>query len=189
MLRKQDDEMSTWTIDTSHTDVTVAAKHMMVTTVRGKFADVAGEIEADPNDPTTARGEVRIGVASLNTGSEFRDQHLRSADFFDVDQHPTATFRITDVRARGDEYDVTGELTIRGVTKPITMRAELLGFYTSMEGARRVGFAATARLNRRDWGLNWNVALESGGWLVGDEIKLTIDAVFEEARDAQRVAA
>jgi polyisoprenoid-binding protein YceI len=177
--------MTTWKIDTTHTDVTFAAKHMMVTTVRGKFGDVSGEIEVDPNDPSTARGEIRIAVASLNTGTQFRDDHLRSADFFDVGNHPYATFAITDVKARGDEYEVTGDLTIRGVTRPFTFKAELLGYYRSMEGAKRVGFSAAAKLNRKDWGLNWNVALESGGWLVGDEVKLTIDAAFEEVREAR----
>ena len=182
----------TWKLDTSHTDVTFAAKHMMVTTVRGKFAEVAGEITADPADPTSARGEIEIGLASLNTGSEMRDNHLRSADFFDVANHPTATFRIRELVARGgrgDEYDIVGDLTIRGTTRPLTLKAELLGFYKSMEGASRAGFSAEARLNRKEWGLNWNMALESGGWLVSDDIKLTIDAAFEEVRDARELAA
>jgi polyisoprenoid-binding protein YceI len=181
--------MSTWKIDTSHTDITFAAKHMMVTTVRGRFAGVTGSLEADPNDPTTARGTIRIAIASISTGSEFRDNHLRSADFFDAEQHPEATFAITSVARRGDEYEVTGDLTIRGVTRPVTLKSELLGFYTSMEGAKRAGFSASGKINRRDWGLDWNVALETGGWLVGDEIKLTIDAAFEEVRLAQDAAA
>jgi polyisoprenoid-binding protein YceI len=173
---------TTWKLDPSHTDITFAAKHMMVTTVRGKFADVSGQITADRDDPTSARGEIEIDVASLNTGSEFRDNHLRSADFFDAENHPKARFVITAIERDDDEYKVAGDLTIRGVTRPVTLKAELLGFYTSMEGAPRVGFSAKAKLNRKDWGLNWNVALEQGGWLVGDEIKLTIDAAFEEAR-------
>jgi len=186
---EKNDMTTTWQLDTSHTDITFAAKHMMVSTVRGKFGDVTGEIEADREDPTSARGEIKIGLASLNTGSEFRDNHLRSADFFDVETHPTATFRIDQIELVGDEYEIRGELTIRGVSRPITLKAELLGFYTSMEGNPRVGFSAQAKLNRRDWGLNWNVALEQGGWLVGDEIKLAIDAVFEEARESAEVAA
>lgn len=177
--------MSTWKIDSSHTDVTFAAKHMMVTTVRGRFGEVSGEIVADREDPTSARGEITIDVASLSTGSQMRDDHLRSADFFDVANHPTATFRITDVVARDDDaFDVQGDLTIRGVTRRVTMKADLLGFYSSMEGAPRVGFSAELELNRKDWDLGWNVALESGGWLVGEEVKLTIDAAFEEVREA-----
>jgi polyisoprenoid-binding protein YceI len=181
--------MNTWKIDTSHTDVTFAAKHMMVTTVRGKFADVSGEIQADPGDPTSGRGEIRIGLASVNTGSEFRDNHLRSADFFDVENHPTATLVVTSVRPRGGDFDVSGELMIHGVTRPVTLNTELLGFYSSMEGARRAGFSASVTLNRKAWGLGWNVALESGGWLVSEEIKITIDAAFEEAPEAAVVAA
>lgn len=181
--------MTTWKIDTSHTDVTFAVKHMMVTTVRGRFADVTGEIEGDPNDLTTARGEIRIGVASINTGTEFRDNHLRGADFFDAEHFPTATFRITGVVRHGDDLDVTGELTIRGATRPVTLKAEHLGFYSSMEGARRAGFSASGKINRKDFGLDWNVALESGGWLVGDEIRLTVDVALEEARLAQAAAA
>jgi polyisoprenoid-binding protein YceI len=179
---------TTWKLDPSHTDITFAAKHMMVTTVRGKFANVDGHLTADRDDPTSARGEIEIDVASLNTGSEFRDNHLRSADFFDVESHPKARFVITAVEPDGDDYEITGDLTIRGVTQPVTLKAELLGFYTSMEGAPRVGFAAMTKLNRKDWGLNWNVALEQGGWLVGDEIKLTIDAAFEEAREARELS-
>ncbi len=181
--------MDTWNLDTTHTDVTFSAKHMMVTTVRGKFGDVSGEVKADANDPASARGEIRIAVASLHTGSEFRDNHLPAADFFDVANHPTATLRITDVKVRGDEFDVTGDLTIRGITRPIMLKAELLGFYSSMEGAPRAGFSASGTLNRKDFGLDWNVALESGGWLVGDQIKLTIDAAFEVDRAAQQLAA
>lgn len=181
--------MRTWKIDTSHTDVTFAAKHMMVTTVRGKFADVTGEIQADPGDPTSSRGEIRVGLASLNTGSEFRDTHLRSADFFDVENNPTATLAITNVRQRGDEFEVTGDLTMHGLTKPVTLQTELLGFYSSMEGARRVGFSASVTLSRKAWGLGWNVALESGGWLVSDEVKISIDAAFEEAREAAPASA
>ncbi len=186
--------MTTWKLDTSHTDITFAAKHMMVTTVRGKFSEVTGEIDADREDPTTARGVIQIGVASLSTGSDMRDNHLRSADFFDAENHPTATFAITEIKPRGgDEFEVIGDLTIRGRSKPIALRTELLGFYTSMDGKPRAGFSATGKLNRKEFGLNWNVALESGGWLVGDDIKLTIDAAFEQATeqatDAKPVAA
>ena len=181
--------MSSWKIDTSHTDVTFAVKHMMVTTVRGKFADVTGTLEADPNDPTSARGTIRIGIASINTGSELRDNHLRSADFFDAEHHPEATFAITSITRRGDSYEVTGDLTIRGITRPVTLTSELLGYYTSMEGAKRAGFSASGTINRRDWGLDWNVALETGGWLVSDEIRLTIDAALEQVRVARDAAA
>ena len=186
---KDEMTMTTWKIDTAHTDVVFAAKHMMVTTVRGKLGDVSGSIETEGDDASSARGEIAIGVASLNTGSDYRDKHLRSADFFDAEAHPIATFRLTSVTPHGDELDVAGDLTIRGTTRPVVLRAESLGFYVSMEGARRAGFSATGTIDRKAFGLDWNVALETGGWLVGDDIKLTIDAAFEEAKVALPVAA
>jgi polyisoprenoid-binding protein YceI len=173
---------TTWNIDTTHSDVLFSAKHMMVTNVRGKFADVSGTVEGDPADPTSAKGTFEIQVASLNTGVEQRDGHLRSADFFDVDNHPTATFVSTRVESKGGaDYNVTGDLTIKGTTRPVTFDVEVLGVYTGMSGNRRVGLHATTKINREDFGLTWNVALESGGWLVGKDIKLELDIAVEEA--------
>jgi polyisoprenoid-binding protein YceI len=174
--------MTTWKLDTAHTSVTFAVKHMMISTVRGSIADVSGEIVTDGDAFDTARGEIRLGIGSIDTGVEFRDNHLRSADFFDAENHPVATFAIHDVKHDGaDGIDLEGELTIRGQARKLPLKAEHLGFFTSMEGKRRVGFQATGRISRKRWGLDWNVALETGGWLVGDEITLTIDAAFEEA--------
>jgi polyisoprenoid-binding protein YceI len=177
--------VTTWSIDPAHTDVLFSAKHMMVTTVRGKFHEVAGTITVDEDDPTRSTGEFTINVASLSTGVEPRDQHLRSADFFDTANHPTATFVATAVVAKGGtRYAVTGDLSIRGTTRPVTFAVELLGFYTGMNGARRTGLHATAKLAREDFGLNWNVALESGGWLVGKEVSLELDLAFEQVKAA-----
>lgn len=174
--------MQTFVIDPSHTDVSFAAKHMMVTTVRGKFGAVEGSLEIDPDAPERSGGEIRVVVASLSTGFEARDQHLRSADFFDAENHPTIVFRATRIRARrDDQYDVSGDMTIRDVTRPVTFQVELLGFYYGMTGARRIGLSARTKINRKEWGLNWNVALEAGGWLVGDEVRLEIDVAAEEA--------
>lgn len=174
--------VTTWNIDTAHTDVLFSAKHMMVTTVRGKFHDVAGTITLDEENPANSTGSFTIAVASLNTGVEPRDGHLRSADFFDADNHPTATFAVTRVEARrGGDFAVTGDLTIRGTTKPVTFEVEPLGFYTGMDGARRAGFHGTGKIAREDFGLSWNVALESGGWLVGKEVKLELDLAVQEA--------
>ncbi|MBA2314298.1 MAG: YceI family protein [Chloroflexi bacterium] len=174
--------MQTFVIDPSHTDVSFAAKHMMVTTVRGKFGAVEGSLEIDPDAPERSGGEIRVVVASLSTGFEARDQHLRSADFFDAENHPTIVFRATTIRARrDDQYDVSGDMTIRDVTRPVTFQVELLGFYNGMTGARRIGLSARTKINRKEWGLNWNVALEAGGWLVGDEVRLEIDVAAEEA--------
>ena len=174
--------VTTWNIDPAHTDVLFSAKHMMVTTVRGKFHDVTGTITLDEENPASSTGSFTVAVASLATGVEQRDGHLRSADFFDADSRPTATFTATKVEARGgSDYAVTGDLTIRGTTRPVTFDVELLGFYTGMNGARRAGFHATGKINREDFGLSWNVALESGGWLVGKEVKLELDLAVEEA--------
>jgi len=174
--------VTTWNIDTAHTDVLFSAKHMMVTTVRGKFADVSGTISIDEENPTVSTGEFSVAVASLNTGVEPRDGHLRSADFFDAANHPTATFASTKVLAKGgNDYVVTGDLTIRGTTRPVSFDVELLGFYTGLNGARRAGLHATGKINREDFGLNWNVALETGGWLVGKDIKLELDLAIEQA--------
>jgi len=178
--------VTTWTIDPAHTDVVVSARHMMVTTVRGKFHDVSGTITIDEENPASSSGSITVGVASLNTGVEARDAHLRSADFFAADTHPTATFTTSRIEGKGgNDYTVTGDLTIRGITRPITFDVELLGFYTGMNGARRAGFHGAGRIAREDFGLNWNVALESGGWLVGKEVKLELDLAVEEATAAK----
>jgi polyisoprenoid-binding protein YceI len=172
---------STWQIDPAHTDVAFSAKHMMVTTVRGKFDGVTGSIELDVDDPTAARGEFVIDAASLSSGFDARDNHLRSADFFDVANHPTISFRTTGIEhVRDQDYRVTGDLTIREVTRPITFEVEFLGSYQGLSGARRLGFHGRAKLEREDWGLGWNVALETGGWLVGKTITLEIDVAAEE---------
>ena len=175
--------VTTWNIDPAHSDIGFSAKHMMVTTVRGKFADVDGSITLDEDNPANSTGSFTVGVASLNTGVEQRDGHLRSADFFDADSHPTATFIATAVEPKGGtDYRVSGDLTIRGMTRPVSFDVELLGYYTGMDGARRAGFHATGKINREDFGLTWNVALESGGWLVGKDIKLELDLAVELAK-------
>lgn len=181
--------LTTWKTDPTHTDIAFSTKHMMVTTVRGKFATVDGILFLDEADPTASRGRFTVEVASLNTGVEQRDGHLRSADFFDVDNHPTITFESTAVEPRGgSDYAVTGDLTIRGVTRPATFAVEYLGAYEGFDGTRRTGLHATARIDREAWGLTWNVALETGGWLVGKEIKLEIDVAVVQVVEAASVA-
>jgi polyisoprenoid-binding protein YceI len=176
--------LSTWTIDAAHTDVTFKAKHMMITTVRGKFDRVEGSLELDESEPTRSRGEIRVAAASLSTGVERRDEHLRSADFFDVANHEWIVVRATDVRARNDgNYDVTADVTIRGITAPVVFRVAYLGVGPGMQGGRHVGFSASATVNRKTWGLNWNVALEAGGWLVSDEVTLEIDVAADQGAE------
>ena len=173
--------MGTWKIDPAHTDISFSAKHMMITTVRGKFDRVEGALELDDDKPSRSSGELRVGAASLSTGFEARDQHLRSADFFDAEKHEWITVRTTSIEpADGGQYKVTADVTIRGVTQPVTFDLQFLGTTTGLTGARHAGFSARARVNGKDWGLNWNLALEAGGWLVGDEIKLDIEVAADE---------
>ena len=174
-------KLGTWKIDPAHTDVSFSAKHMMITTVRGKFDRVEGALELDEEQPTRSSGEIRVGAASLSTGFEARDQHLRSADFFDAEKHEWIVVKTTSVKAADDgTYTVAADVTIRGETRPVTFVVDYLGNTPGMTGARHVGFTARAKVNRKDWGLNWNMALEAGGWLVGDEIKLDIEVAADE---------
>jgi polyisoprenoid-binding protein YceI len=177
--------MTTWRLDGAHTQVNFSAKHMMVTTVRGTFHEVEGTIELDETDPTRSRGEFRVAAASVDTNFAARDAHLRSADFFDAETHPWITFRSTAIRRTGDAFEVTGDLTIRDVTRPATFQVDLDGIVPGMGGGRHAGLSARASIARDDWGLNWNVALEQGGWLVGKEIKLEIAVAADEVAAAE----
>ena len=179
--------MTTWNLDSAHTQVNFSAKHMMVTNVRGTFHDVEGTIKLDESDPTRSRGEFRVAAASVDTNFGARDAHLKSADFFDAETYPWITFTSSAIRQTGDdEFEVTGDLTIRDVTRPATFKVELEGIVKGMSGARHAGLSATAKIAREDWGLNWNVALEQGGWLVGKEIRLEIAIAADEVGVAER---
>lgn len=172
---------TTWKLDPAHTDITFAAKHMVITTVRGTFGDVDGTLEIDDENPAAARGEIRVKTASISTGFGARDTHLRSADFFDVEQYPEIVVRFDGVEPlREDRYRVTADLTIRDTTRPITFEVEHVGETTNFQGTRHIAFTAKATLDREDWGLNWNMALETGGWLVGKGIRLTVEVVADE---------
>lgn len=174
--------MSRFNIDPAHTDVLFTAKHMMVTNVRGKFTEVSGTLELDEAEPTRSVGEIRLKAASLDTGFEARDAHLRGADFFDVENHPEIVIRTTGIRHKGgSDYVVSADVSIRGTTRPVEIETVFLGFYQGMDGARRAGFSATTKINRKDWDLNWNVALEAGGWLVGDSVKIEVELAVQEA--------
>jgi polyisoprenoid-binding protein YceI len=180
---------NTWKIDPAHTDVGFSAKHMMVTTVRGKFDTVEGELTLDESDPLSAAGEIRVAAASLSTGFDARDQHLRSADFFDAETHPWIVARLTKVVPKGDDFRVTADVTIRDVTRPVTFDAEFNGIVPGMRGGRPAGFHLTGKIDRQDWGLNWNVALETGSWLVGREVRLDVDVAADEVAVAAETAA
>lgn len=182
--------MTTWQLDNAHTQINFSAKHMMVTTVRGTFHDVEGTIELDETDPTRSHGEFRVSAASIDTNFGARDAHLRSADFFDTEAYPWITFRSTAIRQTGDDaFEVIGDLTIRDVTKPATFTVELEGIVPGMRGGRHAGLSARTKIARDDWGLNWNVALEGGGWLVGKDITLDIAIAADEVAAAEPAGA
>jgi polyisoprenoid-binding protein YceI len=168
---------TTWQIDPAHTTVGFSAKHLMITTVRGRFADLRGSIQLDESDITRSAVEVEIATASIDTRTEQRDAHLRSADFLEVEKFPTITFRSRRVEKVGDDrYHVVGDLTIRDVTREVTLDVIDEGRGRDPWGGERAAFSATTKIDRRDFGLTWNQALETGGVLVGNEIKISIDA-------------
>ena len=165
-----------WAIDSSHSLVELAVKHMMFTTVKGRFATVAGTIVIDDANPAGSSVTAEIDAASIDTREDARDAHLRSADFLHVEEHPTIAFRSTHVAARGGgRYVVSGDLTIRGVTREVALETELTGRGTDPWGGERLGLSATTMLDRKEFGLTWNAALEAGGVLVGDEVKVTLE--------------
>ena len=167
---------TTWTIDASHSTVEFVAKHMMITTVKGRFSDVSGTIVADEANIGDSRVEVTMQAESLDTRTGERDAHLRSPDFLDVDRYPVITFRSTSVRGTKERFQVTGDLTIRDITKPITLDVEFGGEGKDPWGGTRASFSAHGKFDRRDYGLTWNVALETGGILVSNEVKINIEA-------------
>ena len=161
-------------IDRSHSEVAFQVRHLL-SKVRGRFADFAGTIEYDESHPENSRVDVVIQAGSIDTAEGDRDKHLRSADFFEVDKYPTLTFVSTSVTPRsGDVYDVAGNLTIHGVTRPVVLPASFLGQAQDPWGNNKFVFEAELTLNRKDFGLAWNAALETGGFLVGDEVKVTL---------------
>jgi polyisoprenoid-binding protein YceI len=176
--------MATFAIDPAHTDVLFSAKHMMVTTVRGTFTDVTGTVEINETDPTASHAEIVISAASLDTGVGARDAHLRSNDFFGAEAYPEIRIMSTAIRPkRGDQFTVTADVTIRDITRSVDFDVEFLGFFAGMDGVRHAGFTARAKVNRKDWGLDWNVALEAGGWLVGESVSLEVEIAVQELAD------
>ena len=171
--------VSTWNIDPAHSTIEFAAKHMMITTVKGRIVDLKGAIEVNESDPARSHVEVEMNANSLDTRSEQRDQHLRSGDFLDVEKWPHITFRskrVDGAKARpGTEFKLIGDLTIRDVTKEVTLTATYEGRGKDPWGGERVSFSADTKIDRREWGLTWNAALEAGGVLVSNEIKLHLE--------------
>ena len=165
-----------WTIDPSHSSVTFSVRHMMITNVRGEFQKLAGDVVFDPSRPEATKIDVKIDVASINTREAQRDTHLKSGDFFDAEKFPQITFVSKSVKAKGGRAEVTGDLTIRGTTRPVTLEVEgPTPEHTDPWGGRRIGATARTKIKRSDFGMTWNNVLEAGGVLVGDEITIDID--------------
>lgn len=169
--------MAIWNFDPGHSNADFSVRHMMITNVRGGFKEVSGTIEYDPANPAASSVNATINAASIWTGVADRDGHLRSADFLDVENYPTITFVSTSVNVKGEnKAEITGDLTVHGVTKSVVLNTELLGVTKNpFTGTETAGFTATAKINREDFGLTWNQALEAGGVLVGKDINITLD--------------
>ena len=164
----------TWDIDPTHSTVGFSVRHMMVSKVRGRFGQFSGEIVTGES-PLDSSVTAEIDLASIITGNEQRDQHIRSADFFEVETYPTMTYRSTGVRAEGDGYVLEGELTLKGVTKSVPLTLELNGFGPDPFGGTRAGFTATGELNRRDFNVNFSAPMQNGGVVVSDKITLNLE--------------
>jgi polyisoprenoid-binding protein YceI len=179
----------TWTIDPAHSRLGFVARHAMVTKVRGQFEDFSGRLVIDAANPSGSTADVTVQMASITTGSADRDAHLRSPDFFDVAANPAMTFTSTTVKQDDDEFVMLGDLTIKGVTRPIELALEPTGVATDPFGHVRAGFEGTSELSRKDFGLTWNVALEAGGVLVSDRITIQLDVSAIKASDGSDEAA
>jgi polyisoprenoid-binding protein YceI len=164
-----------WELDKSHSEVAFSVKHMMIATVKGKFKSFDATVELDPQAIEKSRVEATIDVASIDTHEDKRDGHLRSADFFDAENHPKMTFKSTKVTRRGEDIEVVGDLTIRGTTKPVTLKGTFEGPAKDPWGGQRFGFSLDGAVEREDFGLQWNVALETGGVLVGKTVKIHLE--------------
>jgi polyisoprenoid-binding protein YceI len=185
----EETDMTTWNIDSSHSGVHFSVRHMVVAKVRGAFNRWRGTVQFDEQNPAASQVSVEIDAASIDTREEKRDGHLRSADFFDVERYPTLSFQSTKVEPLGeDRYRVTGDLTIHGTTKQVELAATNLGRGKDPWGNERIGFEASTVINRKDFGLNWNQALEAGGVLVGDKIEIALDVEAVKAEAGSQAA-
>lgn len=167
---------STWNFDPAHSSVDFRIRHAVISWVRGTFTQWSGDLQFDPENPTAVEVSLDVALASVNTGVEDRDAHLRSADFFDIEQYPTMSFKSHSATAAGgNAYKLNGELTLHGITKAVTFDVTFGGTVVDPWGATRAGFEATTVLDRRDFGLVWNSLLEAGGVLVGDTVEITLE--------------
>ena len=171
-------------LDPAHSRLGFVARHAMVTKVRGQVSDFSGSLYLDEQDPGRSSAEVTAQMASISTGQDQRDEHLRGPDFFDVANYPTMAFKSTGARRTGDDvYELSGDLTIRGETRPVTFDIEFTGLVVDPMGKERAGFEGRATIYRKDWGLTWNMALEAGGLMVSDKIQIELDIAAVKVQD------
>ena len=181
--------MAIWTIDKAHTEIGFKIKHLVISTVSGKFTSFEGKLEGEPEDFKNAKISFAADVDSIHTGNEQRDGHLKSADFFDAANYSKLTFTSIKIEQKdGSEYKVTGDLTIKDVTKPVTLNVEFGGIQNNLYGQTVAGFEITGKINRQDFGLTWSAVTEAGGIVVSDEVKLVIDAELVKEAVAAEVA-
>lgn len=183
------DERIRWELDHAHTDIAFKIKHLMITNVKGRFRKYELNATTIGNNFTTAQIEFTIDPNSVDTNDETRDTHLRSADFFDVQHFGEIIFKSTSVeRVTNDVYKLRGDLTIRGITKPIELEVEYSGSMTDPWGTQKAGFSIEGKIDRQEWGLNWNAALESGGWLVGDDVTINCEVQLIRTKENSTTA-
>jgi len=181
--------MATWTIDNAHSEIGFKVKHLVISTVSGKFTSFEGKLEGDPTELTKAKISFSADIESITTGNEQRDGHLKSADFFDAANHPKLSFVSSSITNKDEnEFKVTGDLSIRGVTKPVTLIVEFGGTQVNPYGQTVAGFEVTGKINRKEFGLNWSAVTEAGGLVVSDEVKLVINAELVKVVVAEAVA-
>lgn len=179
-----------WELNNAHSLIGFSVKHMMVTTVRGRFNKFSGTFEIEEQNPAASKVDVTIDVASIDTGDDNRDNHLRSPDFFDAPQYPNITYKSTKIeKLSNEQFRVTGNLTIHGVTREVPLEVTYEGQTKDMQGQRLAAFSAHTSISRKDFGLNWNVALESGGWLVSDKVNIDLEAQVIEPATAPAASA
>ena len=179
-----------WVIDPSHSEINFTVRHMMISNVRGRFEKFTGLVDFNEDNPAQSSVDVQIETASVYTKDEKRDGHLRSADFFDAETYPVLTFKSTRVEKVDDHHGrIYGDLTLRDLSRQVVLDAEYNGQMKSPWGSTSAGFSATTKINRKDWGLTWNVGLETGGWLVGDEITINIELEIVKQAAPEAVAA
>jgi polyisoprenoid-binding protein YceI len=179
-----------WMIDSAHTEANFSVRHMMISNARGQFQKVGGTVEFDEANPANTRVDVQIEVASINTRDEKRDAHLKSPDFFDAEKYPYLTFKSKRVEVKDATHArLLGDLTIRDVTREVALDVEYNGLAKSPWGTTSAGFSARTAIKRKDWNLNWNVALETGGWLVGDDVHINIELEIVQQPETAPAAA